>query len=197
MKKILTIACLFVFALSMSSSLNAQEELKWPDVDKSVMDMAYFPARIAFRGFAKTDEEKKALPAIRVVYSRPMKNDRDIFGDLVKYGDVWRAGANESTEILFYKDVKVGGTKLKKGRYTIHVVPNEKEWEVHFSSDLDRWGSYSFDPNTSTLAKIKVPTEKTSETLEAFAIMFQGVDGGAHMIMGWDNTMVRVPINFK
>lgn len=196
MKKILTIACLIIFACTINNSLQAQEELKWPGVDKSVMDMAYFPSRIAFRGFAKTEAEKKAKPVVRVVYSRPLKNDREIFGNLVKYGEVWRAGANESTEVMFYQDVKVGDTKLKKGRYTLHVVPNEKEWEVHFSSDLDRWGSYSFDPSASTVAKISVPTEKADETIEAFAIMFVGVDDGAHMLMGWDDTMVRVPINF-
>ena len=129
MKKILTITCLLFFSFTANQSLQAQEELKWPGVDKSVMDLAYFPARIAFRGFSKTEAEKKAQPVIRVVYSRPLKNDRDIFGELVKYGEVWRAGANESTEIMFFQDVKVGGTKLKKGRYTIHVVPNKKEWE--------------------------------------------------------------------
>ncbi len=196
MKKILTFTCLLLFAMAFSTSLKAQEAINWPGVDKSVMDMSYYPARIAFRGFAKTEEEKKAEPVIRVIYSRPLKNDRQIFGELVKYGEVWRAGANESTEIMFYKDVKIGGAKLKAGRYTIHLVPNEKEWEVHFSNDLDRWGSYSFNPEESTVAKITVPTEKTQETVEAFAIMFQGVDDGAHMLMAWDDTMVRVPIIF-
>lgn len=196
MKKILTFTCLLFFSLTFNQEIQAQEELKWPALDKSPMDMAYYPSRIAFRGFAKTEAEKKAEPVIRVIYSRPQKNGREIFGELQKYGEIWRAGANESTEITFYKDVKVGGTKLKKGRYTIYVTPNEDKWEVLFSNDLDRWGHYSFNPEESTVAEISVPTEETKETVEAFTIMFQGADEGAHMLMAWDDTMVRVPINF-
>ncbi len=196
MKKILTIAFLLLFALAFNPTAQAQDELKWPAVDKSVMDMAYYPSRIALRAFAKTDAEKNAEPKIRVIYSRPLKKGRKVFGDLEKFGKPWRAGANESTEILFYQNVEIGGTKVKKGRYTIHVVPTEKEWEVHFSTDVDRWGSYSFDPAESTVAKIKVSVEKAPETIEAFSIMFKGADDGAHMLMGWDDTMVRVPINF-
>ena len=196
MKKILTITCLFIFAFTFNHSLQAQEELKWSGVDASVMDMAYFPSRIALRHFAKTDAEKTAKPSIRAIYSRPLKKDREIFGNLVKYGDVWRAGANESTEVTFYQDVKVGDTKLKKGRYTVHVVPSKDKWEVHFTDYLDRWGSYGLDPAKNTKAKITVPTEKTDDPIEAFTIMFLGVDDGAHMLMGWDDTMFRVLINF-
>ncbi len=196
MKKILTTTCLFVFALTLNHSLQAQEELKWPGVDASIMDMAYYPSRVALRHFAKSDVEKNAKPVMRVVYSRPLKKDRKIFGNLVKYGEVWRAGANESTEVTFFQDVKVGDTKLKKGRYTIHVVPSEKQWEVHFTDYLDRWGSYGFDPAKNTKAKITVPTESTDDAIEAFSIMFSQANGGAHMLMGWDDTLVRVPINF-
>lgn len=188
MKKVvlLAIVCL------LSGGTYAQE---FPEMDASPMDAAYFPPRAAFRAFAKTDEEKLANePKIRVIYSRPQKNDRDIFGGLQKYGEVWRLGANESTEIQFYQTATIGGTELKPGRYTIYAVPSETEWEVHFSTDNDGWGHYAFKPEESTVAKIKVATQKTPSTVEAFTIMFEAVDDGAHMIIGWEDTMVRVPI---
>ncbi|MEO1654130.1 MAG: DUF2911 domain-containing protein, partial [Bacteroidota bacterium] len=142
------------------------------------------------------DEEKAAKPMIRVTYSRPQKKGRKVFGELQKYGEVWRAGANENTEVMFFEDVKFGGETLKAGRYALFVLVGEKEWEIHLSNDLDRWGHYAFDPAKSTVAKMKVSTEKTPDTIEAFSITFKKVDNGAHMLMGWDDTMVRVPFEF-
>lgn len=189
MKKLLVLSMLF---LLVSGGLSAQE---FPKMDGSPMDAAYFPPRAAFRGFAKTEEAKKAdEPKIKVVYSRPQKKGRTIFGELQKYGELWRVGANESTEITFFADAKVNGSKLNSGRYTLYVIPQEKEWDVYFSSDLDGWGHYAFDKEKSTVAKITVPTQKTEATVEALAIMFEASDNGAHMIIGWDDTMVRVPI---
>ncbi|MEM9324740.1 MAG: DUF2911 domain-containing protein [Bacteroidota bacterium] len=151
-------------------------------MDGSPMDAVYFPGR------------RDGAPKLRVLYSRPQKKDRDIFGGLLAYGDMWRVGANEATEILFLTDAKINGTSVKAGRYTIYAIPNESEWEVFFSSDVDKWGHYQFDPSASTVAKITVPTAKTPSTVEAMSIVFEAVDNGAHMIIGWDDTMVRVPI---
>lgn len=190
MKKLILLAAICLFTVTAS----AQD---FPKMDDSPLDIAYFPPRAAFRSFAKTEEARKAdMPKIRVTYSRPQKKGRDIFGSLQKFGEVWRVGANESTEIMFFQDVKVGGTSIKAGRYTIYAIPQEREWEVHFSTDNDGWGQYAYDPTKSLVAKITVPTEKTPSTLEAFSIVFETIDGGANMILGWDDTMVRVPINF-
>lgn len=189
MKKVLILLtfCVLVTGVSM-----AQE---FPKMDGSPMDAAYFPPRAAFRSFAKTDEERKAgEPKIRVIYSRPQKKEREIFGGLQKFGELWRVGANESTEVYFFQDAKVNGTTLKAGRYTLYIIPQEKEWEVYFSSDLDGWGHYAFDKEKATVAKTTVPTQKTSDTVEALGIFFEASDNGAHMIIGWDDTMVRVPI---
>jgi hypothetical protein len=193
MKKLLTVITLALLIVCSPDAF-AQE---FPPVDKSPLDIAYYPTRAAFRAFAKTEEEKAALqPVMKVTYSRPMKNDRNIFGELIKYGEVWRLGANESTELFLYQDVTLSGTKLEAGRYTIYAVPNEKEWEVHVSSDLDNWGAYAFKPAESTIVKLTVPTEQTEETLEAFSIVFEKIDDNTvHMIMGWDDTMVRVPFD--
>ena len=100
MKNLLLAALVF----AMIGSVNAQE---FPKMDSSPLDAAYFPPRAAFRNFAKTDAERQAdMPKIRVLYSRPQKKGRVIFGDLQKYGEVWRLGANESTEVMFFEDAK-------------------------------------------------------------------------------------------
>lgn len=189
MKRLVQLSAL---CLMISGGALAQD---FPKLDGSPMDAAYFPARAAFRSFAKTDEEKMAgTPKIKVVYSRPQKKGRTIFGDLQKYGEMWRVGANESTEVTFFSDATVGGKTLKAGRYTLYAIPNEGEWELFFSTDLDGWGHYAFKPDESAVASVKVPTEKTSATVEALGIVFEAADNGATMIIGWDDTMVKVPI---
>lgn len=165
-------------------------------MDASPMDAAYYPARAAFRSFADTEEEKMAnQPKIRVLYSRPQKKGRKIWGELEKYDAVWRAGANEAAEILFLEDVTIGDQRVKAGRYTFYVKPTAESWEVHFNTDLDTWGAYAFNADHN-VAVITVPVEKPTETIEAFSIMFEPSDDGAHMIMGWDDAMVRVPFKF-
>lgn len=179
------VVCLF------ASASYGQE---FPKMDGSPLDAAYFPTRAAFRSFAKTDAERKAgEPIIRVLYSRPQKKGRNIFGDLQKYGEMWRIGANEATEILLFQDVKVGGTTLKAGRYTMYAMVQEKEWEIHFSTDNDGWGHYAFKPEETSVGSITVPTQATSGTVEALGIFFEKTEAGADMIIGWDDTMVRVP----
>jgi hypothetical protein len=187
MKWFLTLAALMLMTLG---TVSAQE---MPEMDASPMDAAYFPNRAAFRAFADTDAQKMAMqPVMKVVYSRPQKKGRDIFGDLISYGEVWRAGANESTEITFFEDVVVGDTKVKAGRYTLYTVPGEDEWEVMINTDLDGWGAYAYDADKN-VAAITVPAMETEDTVEAFTIMFEEVEDGAHLIMAWDDTMVRVP----
>ena len=186
-KLILTMAI-----VATAFGLQAQE---FPKADGSPMDASYYPPRAQFRNFAETEAERKAgEPKIRVIYSRPQVKGRDIFGGLQKYGEMWRIGANEATEILFFQDVTVGETKIKAGRYTIYAMVNESSWDIHFSTDLDTWGQYRFDPAKSGVAKITVPTQKTASTVEYMSILFQDGETGADMIIGWDDTMVSVPI---
>src|SRR5882757_5143182 len=110
MKKLLLTAAVACFALI------AVSQSKFPPMDKSPMDMSYCP-----NGYpVQKIQDKITDPLVaRLIYSRPQKNGRVIFGELVEYGKVWRLGANEATEIEFYKPVKIGLTKIKKGRYTL------------------------------------------------------------------------------
>ncbi|MFY0685519.1 MAG: DUF2911 domain-containing protein [Cyclobacteriaceae bacterium] len=188
MNKRLVISFLMV---GMMATVYAQD---FPELDKSPLDISYYPSRVAFRAFAKTDEGKNQVPVMRVVYSRPSKNDREVFGNLIKYGEVWRIGANESTEVTFMQEVTVGDKKIAAGRYTAYAMVNESEWTVYFSSDLDGWGHYAFKPEESTLAQVTVPVSASKSTIEQMGIIFEEADGGVNMVIGWDNTIVKVPI---
>jgi len=180
-----------VFGLSLS----AQD---FADVDKSPLDAAYYPARAAFRAFAKTDSAATAMePKIRVLYSRPFKKGREVWGaDLAPFGEPYRLGANEATEITFFAPVKIGKQVVPAGRYTIGAIPNADSWEVFFSLDLDGWGVYAYKPERN-VATITVPTTKSAEVIENFSIsLYEASPGTIHMKMGWDMTVVEVPISF-
>ena len=189
MKKTLLIVLMSTACLFMDA--NAQE---FPKMDGSPMDIAYYPSRVAFRAFAKTDAEKNAKPFIRVTYSSPQAKGRKVFTDLETPGNIWRMGANESTEVMFFQDVTIDGKKVAAGRYTMYAQLGENDWTIHFSSDTDGWGHYAYKPEESMVATIKVEKQKTESTVENMSIMFVEADPGAHMIVAWDDTMVRVPI---
>ena len=178
-----------LLSLSMATLMTAGNAFSQdlPDLDKSPADIAYYPPKIA------TDRDASKTPAIKVVYSRPQKNGRVVFGQLEPYGKVWRAGANESTEIKFYKDVKLGGKDIKAGTYTLYAIPEKDKWTIIVNSGLDKWGAYFYDQKKD-VARVDVPVGKTPKTVEAFTIAFKDASGKATMVMAWDDTMVEVPI---
>ncbi len=191
MKRFLVLSLLCASLFCLAQDAVSQE---FPKMDNSPMDVSYFPPRVAFRAFAKTEEEKNVKPLIRVIYSRPQAKGRKVFTDLEKPGNIWRVGANEATELMFFQDVKIGDTPVAAGRYTVYAMLGKSEWTIYLSNDLDRWGHYAFKPEDSSVAQITVPVEKTAELVEAMSIVFESADLGAHMIIAWDDTMVRVPI---
>lgn len=172
-KSLLLVAIMFLGTLS---TVNAQ---KFAGLQKSPTDISY----------AKKDRNSK--PEIKVVYSRPQKKGRKIFGSLAAYDKVWRTGADEATEIRFSQDVKMGDKTIKAGTYSLFTIPGEKEWTIIINSDLDSWGAYSYD-KSKDVARINVPSA-SGEELEVFSIAFKKVDKGYHMVMGWDTTRVEVP----
>lgn len=189
--KFLTVFVSLVFV----SAFSFGQEFK--KIDKSPLDVAYFPSNATKRLFVKTEEEKKALePIARILYSRPQKKGRVIFGNLVSYGEPWRLGANESTEIEFFKSVKFGDKKIKPGRYLIYAIPNEKNWEVVLNSVTDQWGVYVLD-HQFDVAKVLVPTEQSKDEIEALSIIMDKKDENSFVIkIGWDSTLVEVPVEY-
>ncbi|XLS30144.1 DUF2911 domain-containing protein [Flavobacteriaceae bacterium M23B6Z8] len=177
MKKMILLLTAIAVAL-VTQDISAQ---KFSGLDKSPHDIAYYRT------------QRSAPPLVKVIYGRPQKKGRKIFGGIVSYGDVWRTGANEATEITFYKDATFGGKQVKAGTYTLFTVPGEKEWTVILNSDLDVWGAYSYN-KAKDVARVTVPVEKDSKSLEAFSIAFNQVGDDVHLTLAWDQDRVAVPI---
>lgn len=165
--------------------------------DKSPMDLVQYPNMSRLRNFVKPEELAANEPKVRVVYSRPQKKGRKIFGELEKFGSLWRLGANETTEITFFEDVKIGDIDVKAGTYGMLAVINEDAWDVIIHKNIPSWGTHNHDASKNVVT-YSVKTEKTPKTVEALSIIFdKKSDKNVHMVIAWDDTMVRVPITLK
>ncbi|HMJ48014.1 MAG TPA: DUF2911 domain-containing protein [Ferruginibacter sp.] len=164
-----------------------------PLIDKSPMDMSYYPANYPMLKI----QDKLTEPLVaRVIYSRPQKNDRVIFGDLIEYGKVWRLGANEATEIEFFQQVKINNISLKKGRYTLYSIPYPDKWTIIINKDADTWGSFKYDIKKD-IARIDIPVQKQPEKVEIFSLYFEKAPGGFAFIAAWDDVKVYLPISLQ
>ena len=162
-----------------------------PPLDKSPLDMSTYPAN--FAGMKAQGKTVDPLVA-RVIYSRPQKNNRVVFGELVEYDKVWRFGANENTEIEFFADVKINNIKVKKGRYAIFAIPAADKWTIIINKDLNAWGSFRYNMSND-LVRVTVPVQQSTELAEAFYIYFEKASPGFKMIAGWENIQIALPIS--
>lgn len=162
-----------------------------PGMDKSPMDMSYYP--VDYPKLKMSGNITEPLIA-RVIYSRPQKNNRTIFGNLVKYGSIWRLGANEATEIEFFKDVIINNQKVQKGRYVLYCIPEERSWMLVLNNDLFTWG-LKID-SAKDAYKFNIPVAKTRFPFEAFTMEFQKTEPGMQLIMGWDSIQAALPIKY-
>jgi hypothetical protein len=183
--------CTALILFCFLSVATAMAQSKFTPMDKSPMDVSYYPVNYPILKIQ--DRATEALVA-RVVYSRPQKSGRTVFGELVEYGKAWRLGANEATEIEFFRDVKIGGKKVKKGRYTLYAVVNPDKWTIILNTDTDTWGAFKYDAKKDVL-RTDVPVQRNGENLEAFAMTFEKNNGGFNLLAGWDDVMVRLPIS--
>jgi predicted negative regulator of RcsB-dependent stress response len=147
------VLCLTVVGLAQIAS--AQSDLNLPDVSQ-----------------AADVKQRIALTDIKVKYHRPLVNGRKIWGGLVPYGKVWRAGANENTTIEFSDPVSVEGKPLDKGTYGLHMIPNQDSCTVIFSKTNTGWGSYSYDQKDDAL-RVDVKPRPLAETKEALEFEFE------------------------
>ena len=179
------VSLVFFFAVVCS-----QAQPKPTDLDRSPMDMSYWPANYPI---LKMSGKTKDMPVARVIYGRPLKNGRSIFGGIIKYNDIWRLGANEATEIEFFKNVKIGGKQVANGRYTLYCVPDENKWTLIFNKDNYAWGSFTYDPKKDLL-RTDINVEKNPETVEPLTIYFDETRNGANLIFLWDDLKAVLPI---
>jgi hypothetical protein len=131
---------------------------------------------------------------IKITYGRPHKKGRDIFGGLVPYGEVWRTGANEATELTATGDIYLAGNLVKAGTYSIYTVPEKNQWTIILNDALGQWGAYEYDPEHDVL-RFDVPVEKMEVMYEPFTIEFNQ-DHSDTLLMMWDHTRVSIPISY-
>jgi len=181
---------IFFLLLLSVAGFQSNAQLKFPETDKSPMDVSYYPNNYPLLKI----QGKASDPLVaRVYYSRPQKNNRVVFGELIEYNKVWRLGANEATEIEFFQNVKVGDTRVKKGRYTLYCIPAADKWTLILNKDTDSWGAFIYDPKKD-VARVDVPTVKPDTITESFSMLFEKTNGGFSLNIGWDNVKVSLPI---
>jgi len=189
---LLSLACLTA-AFIAEAQTNNTPRVSLPPLDKSPMDMAYYPANYPVLKI----QDKAAEPLVaRVIYSRPLKAGRPVFGDHVPFNEIWRLGANEATEIEFYREVRIGNRKVPKGKYTVYAIATPGQWTGIFNRDTDTWGAFKYDEKKD-VARLVVPVEKSEQPVEAFTIYFDRSAGAVNMIIAWDEARVAVPILLK
>ncbi|MGD2067160.1 MAG: DUF2911 domain-containing protein [Gemmatimonadota bacterium] len=147
---------------------------------------------------------------VKVTYGRPYVRDRAIFGDpadgetyLVPFGQLWRTGANEATEITLTGPVEVAGRRLDAGTYSAFTVPGAERWEVRFHPGLGMDGTgrlgaagtftETYDPALDVLT-VELPTGTLDESVDPFTISFAESTAGVDMVLAWETTEVRVPL---
>jgi len=172
-----------------STIVNGEMANPYVPVDVSPMDMAWLPV-----DYPK-QTTGKSIPVARIIYSRPHKQGRKIFGNLVKYGERWRLGANEATEIELFIPITIQGKTVPKGRYILYCIPETNSWTIVFNSNLFSWG-LTLDPSKD-LYRFTIPAEVKNQSVEYFSMVFQPSDSGADLVMAWDNVEARLPIQYK
>jgi hypothetical protein len=133
---------------------------------------------------------------VRIVYSRPGIKGRTIWGKLVPYDAVWRAGANEATKITFSTDVTVEGKKLKKGSYSLFAIPGKNEWTLIFNKVADQWGAFEYNESDDEL-RVKVKTEKAIWQEWLSYTINKASDTSAVIRLEWEKIKVPFKIEVK
>ena len=160
--------------------------------------------------FAAAQEDKSQRPSppaqaqckfsdgktITVDYSSPRAKGRKIFGDLVPYGKVWRAGANEATAFVTNENLFAAKTNIPAGSYTIFTVPSADKWTLIINKHTGEWGiPYKYE--SEELARVPMSVSKTPAPVENFTISFDQTGGSCTMPLSWENTQASVDFTEK
>lgn len=134
---------------------------------------------------------------LTILYNRPSKRGRKIFGELVPYGQVWRTGANEATTFETNEALTIEGKTLAPGKYSLWAIPDSTMWTVIFNSEYGQWGinhkgEANRDPSLDVV-RISVRSVTQDRIFEQFTIVFEKMGEQAEMVLLWDNTVVAIP----
>ncbi|MGB8541114.1 MAG: DUF2911 domain-containing protein [Candidatus Acidiferrales bacterium] len=171
-------------------------------------------AILAIPIFAQQDKVQRPSPSakascsfsngksITIDYSSPRAKGRKIYGGLVPYGEVWRAGANEATTFVTDTDVVVGGKTVPAGTYTVFTIPNENKWTLIISKKTKNakggplWGT-PYPGEGDDLARMDMEVSKLPSNAENFTISFDKSASGCTMNLDWETTRASIDISEK
>ena len=143
--------------------------------------------------FAKV-EQKVGLTDVTVLYSRPSKRDRVVFGEVVPFDQVWRTGANENTKITFSDATVYGKDTLPAGTYALYTKPGKDSWDVIFYKDYSNWGTPETWDDSKVALKVSAPVRRLTDGYETFTIAVNPMEtAGGNLTLSWDKTQVVVP----
>jgi tetratricopeptide (TPR) repeat protein len=135
------------------------------------------------------------LTEITITYHRPAVDKRAVWGGLVPWNEVWRAGANENTTIRFSTPVSIAGKALPAGTYGLHVIPTEKEWTLALSTVASAWGSFSYDPKEDAI-RVAAKPEADPEYVERLAYTFDDpTEASVLLTLRWEKLKVPVRVD--
>jgi hypothetical protein len=176
-------------------SIPGIDKNQYVSYDQSPMDMSYYPVNFPLLKMNKQDSVELIT---RVIYSRPHKKNRTIFSSsslsLCQYGKAWRLGANEATEIDFFKNVVIGGKAVAKGTYVIYCIPEPEKWTIVLNSNLYTWGLHM--DSAKDVLRTEIPVQRQAPPLEDFTMVFEDSPQGANLLMSWDNVKAVLPVSF-
>lgn len=159
--------------------------------DKSPLDISYAPYNYPILKIQ--GKQISNQPLARVIYSRPQKNGRLLFGGEIKYNEVWRLGANESTELELFRNASIGGKPVAKGRYSLFCIPTPDKWTLIISKDVYSWGAFIYKQQNDLL-RIQVPaTRQPGQAVEFFTMYFNESN---NLVILWDDVKVVTPFKF-
>ena len=177
MRKIVIVGGLLVFVLALAASpLRAQQ-------DKSKRPSPPATAKCELAG-GKT---------VTIDYSSPRKKGRNVFPDVVKYGEVWRTGANEATTFVTTGDVMVGSTHVPAGSYTLFTLPGKDKWTLIISKKTGEWGT-DYPGEKEDLARVEMKAGTASAPVENFTISLEKAGNGCNLKLAWDTTTAWVSV---
>ena len=133
---------------------------------------------------------------VKITYSRPHKNGRKIFGNLVPYDSLWRTGDNEATEITTNNKILIGSDTLQAGTYSIFTIPGEQSWTIIINEKIGLWGNYKYDKKYD-IFRLEASVDKIDVIYEPFTIEFgKRLMKNTELYFIWENTKVIIPIEF-
>ena len=174
MKKQISLLSILLFSFLGYTNLNAQE-LPQPSSAAEI-------------------HQRVGLTDFTLIYSRPNIKGRVIFGDLVPYSEIWRAGANAATSIEFSSDIELNGNKISAGKYAIYITPEKESWTIVLNTNWDTWGANGYD-EANNVVSFTADVKSKENSNESFTIGFNSIlADNAVLSFTWANVIVNVDV---